>query len=75
MFINNTTAKRFYTWQGLDTFITSPHWGKGSVTAFLLFVFRRKQLDNLTQRKQIRVDSFIPLFFNKDAAMHREIFI
>ena len=74
MLINNTTAKR-YTWQGLDTFITSPHWGKGSVTAFLLFVFRRKQVDNLTQRKQIRVDSSISLFFNKDAAMHRDIFI
>ena len=73
MLINNTTAKR-YT-QGLDTFITSPLWGKGSVTAFLLFVFRRKQVDNLTQGKQIRVDSFIPLFFNKDAAMHRDSFI
>lgn len=74
MLINNTTAKR-YTLQGLDTFITSPHWGKGSVIAFLLFVFRRKQVDNSTQGKQIRGDSFIPLFFNKDVAMHTDIFI
>lgn len=74
MLINNTTVKR-YTLQGLDTFITSQHCGTRSVIAILLFVFRRKQVDNLKQGKQIRVDSFIPLFFDKDVAMHTDIFI